>query len=168
MTYQYAYTDVKDVRFVTEMDGNGGGYIYNIKFNGNGKYYYGDADGQLVNGYLKVVSAHACCGSRAINHMSSLLNCEAFGTTDFLKTLAVEFGYIFNGGNVSFILNSNQKHSFEETGILDRMDKIGQGLTINALPFKNFNMDNTNYLYNWTFRGRQTAKKERIHEGDSQ
>ena len=169
MAYQYTYIDVKDVTFTTNATRGSGGYAYTIQFYGNGTYTYEkDSRQMLVPGYLTVVAAHACCGSRAVNHMSSLLNCEAFGTTDFLKALTVELDKLFNGGNVSFILNNSQKKSFEETGILDRMDKIGQGLTLDALPFKNFNMDNTNYLYNWTFKGRQKVKKERIHEGDSQ
>ena len=169
MAYQYAYSDVKNVTLTTEAAGNSGGYACTIKFAGDGVYMYGkDARRINMTGNLKVVYAHACCGSRALNHMSNLLNCEAFGTTDFLKALTVELDKIFNGGNASFILNTSQKRSFEETGILDRMDKIGQGLTLNGHPFKNFNMENTNYLYNWTFKGRQKAKKERIHEGDSQ
>ena len=162
MAYLYWYNDVKDVTFSTNAVGNSGGYVYTIKFSGYGVSAY-EKDGRRTPapGYLNVVASHSCCGSRAINHMSSLLRCEAFGTTDFLKALTVELDKVFNGGNVSFILNVGQKRVFTETGILDRMDKIGQGLTLNGHPFKNFNMDNTNYLYNWTFKGRQKAKKEK-------
>ena len=61
---------------------------------------------------------------------------------------------------MTFILNATQKRRFEEQGVLDRMDAIGKGLTIRGHRFRNFNMNNYNFLYNWCYKGSKNARAD--------
>lgn len=108
--------------------------------------------------YLSFIGAHACCGSRSLSNMSALTTNPEFGTVDGLKQLIRVLNQCFYGGNVTFVLNASQRAAFERNGILKNMNSIGQGLV--EVPFRNFNMANTNYLYNWTFKGRKKKKEE--------
>ena len=123
---------------------------YVLKYKRGNDYIYPNS--------LNIQGEHACCGSRSLNNMNVLTACPEFGTKDGLKQLIREMNRTFAGGNVTFILNSSQRGAFIREGILKNMDSIGQGLT--ETPFHNFNMRNTNYLYNWTFKGRKTKAKE--------
>lgn len=118
-------------------------------------------------GCLRVAEAFSCCGMRSISHMSSLYAlCEEASSQKTLKAVVRELNRAFNGGNVTFILNTHQKNTMERLGVLDRMDKIGRGLVL-VQSFHNFNMRNTNHLYNWTFKGSKPKPKEDLNALDN-
>ena len=122
---------------------------YALKYKRGSDYIYPNS--------LNIQGEHACCGSRSLNNMNVLTAHPEFGTKDGLKQLIREMNLMFAGGNVTFILNSTQRSQFINTGILKNMNSIGQDLI--EIPFRNFNMRNTNYLYNWTFKGRKSKKE---------
>lgn len=103
---------------------------------------------------LNLTNPFACCGMRALSNMSVLAPkvCPEYGSVEMLTLIANALRRVFNGGNVSFVLNAYQRKQLKQ--VLLNMDTIGQGLS-EPMRFRNFNMWNYNYLYVWTYSGRK-------------
>lgn len=106
----------------------------------------------LNNFYVDTYYPYQCCGLRSMAGMNHLKTCPEFQTVEFLKLLAEQLNRLHRGGNISFVLNTTQRRAL--VTVLENMDKIGQGLS-SPVKFRNFNMNNYNYHYIWTYRGRK-------------
>lgn len=146
----YEYTNVKNISIETESRSVSGFRIH-LNFDGTSygiphrfdKYFYLTAGGPF-----------ACCGIRTWSGMNQLGVAAEFCTPEFLKQLTNEMDELFDGGNVAFVLNNTQVKRLEP--VLKLMDSIGRGLQ--KMSFRNFNMDNNNHLYIWTWKGSQKGR----------
>lgn len=139
------FTKIKNVDF--EIGPNNG---LRISFDGS---YLGEPVQRHFDYYgIKYYHPFECCGMRAIASLNAFCHPE-FYSEEALKNLVLMLNRLFNGGNVSFVLNYWQTRSLKP--LLDNMNKIGQGLS-SPVRFRNFNMNNYNYLYVWTYKGRKT------------
>lgn len=146
----YDYTDVKNVAIQLESKSTN---CFRIHLNFDGTNY-GVTRRVERYFYLTETGPFACCGIRTWSGMNQLGLCAEFCTPEFLKQLTDQMDSIFNGGNVAFVLNTGQVKRLEP--ILKLMDGIGRGLQ--KLTFRNFNMDNNNHLYIWTWKGTQKGR----------
>ena len=146
----YEYTDVKNISLALETRSVSNMRIH-LNFDGTG---YGTTRRFDRYFYLTETAPFACCGIRTWSGMSQLGLCAEFCTPEFLKQLTDQMDSIFNGGNVAFVLNTRQVKSLEP--VLKLMDSIGRGLQ--KISFRNFNMDNKNHLYIWTWKGTQKGR----------
>lgn len=146
------FTNVKDVTIRRESRGEIGVALHLwVEFHAT---YYGETRRFERYLSLKMDAPFQCCGLRTLSGMYLFRQADYFSSVEFLDKLVEQLNLHFRGGNVSFILNPDQKRRLEPA--LRQMDKYGRGLQM--MQFRNFNMDNTNYLYIWTYKGQQRGR----------
>ena len=147
------FTDVSNLSL--SPDGDIYGFNWKQKFKFDGRQY--SQPKQPQHTWLSVHNPVQCCGMRTLAGMSVFLQAEEFQTREFLEQVTRELDKTFVGGNVAFVLNSSQKRLLEP--VLKIMDEMGRGLSA-PVEFRNYNMDNFNYLYVWTWKGRKVRRKD--------
>ena len=158
----YIFTDVSNISF--HMGGSPYDATFKIFVQFEAKKFEEAKRVHTRATYLKMGNPFACCGMRTMSHMIVFNQAAEFHTPEFIKLLAefLDNGIGYNGGNVSFVLNSDQRRVLTDNGTLAAMDSVGRGVR-KLQSFRNFNMNNTNYLYNWTYKGaKPRQKKENI------
>ena len=155
----YSFTDVDHIDL--RVDGSYYDQGFKLMVSCNAKYYTAAKQYHPCAIFIRIYKPFACCGMRTMTGMGMFLQAKEFQTPEFMRQLAefLDTNIGYKGGNVSFVLNTAQRRAFAP--VLAAMDTVGRGVQ-ELQSFRNFNMENTNYLYNWTYRGRKIRQKEGV------
>ena len=135
-------------------------YIYSdkyIRITGKGSVW-GGTEGAWER-HLNISDAFNCCGIRELAGFYVFLEAPELQKPEWVLRLAEVLNHratYFRGGNVSFILNTDQRKGCKE--MLASMALIGP---VQCMSFRNHNMRNQNHLFIWTFGRKPALPKEK-------